>query len=194
MLPLDGYFESQDSNVTNFTDGLHYVIPQSEPFQYGKYFSITSSGAEMIKSMNLAAENMAGLESIMNQANFLQNQTVAPGQINLQSAIEKAKKAQLNAPAAPAPAPAPAPPQGGVGQGGRGKKQMKSRRVPKAKYNTGGRMNTTKTGYGKSTIGQTGRAEPGIPVHREEINLVGFLDGIDPAQRLRNQAYQYNAF
>lgn len=181
MLPLDGYFESQDSNITNFADGLHYVIPQSEPFEYGKYHSITSSGGEMVKSMNLEAENMAGLENIMNQASFLQNQNVAPGQINLQAAIEKAKQAQGGVQGAQAGAQAG---QGGAGIGKRSKKRVRFKKG----------SSSGSVGYGKSSVGQTGRAEPGIPVHTEQINLVGFLDGIDPAQRLRNEAYKFNSY
>lgn len=58
----------------------------------------------------------------------------------------------------------------------------------------GGRSGKGKKGYYTGRTGGAGRAEQGLPIHKPSINLVGFMDGIDPANRLRNSVQSlYNA-
>ena len=55
----------------------------------------------------------------------------------------------------------------------------------------GGGTGKGKKRYYTGRSGGAGRAEQGLPIHRPGVDLVGFMDGIDPANRLRSSVRSY---
>lgn len=89
MLPQDGSLETQDIAVFDVANGMHPMIWQNQPIAYAYYNQLTSSGSEIIKTINLIeVEKIDHMESIREQANYLKQQAETTGQISLLSTLK----------------------------------------------------------------------------------------------------------